>query len=151
MSSAPSILLVDEEPILRRATALLLTNRGGRVSSVATLAEAVALTGERIFDVAVLDITLEGPSAAVMVSALRSRGLLPRRFVVCLPGALQDENDFVVALRKPYPFSDLLSAVFGPGRGRRPARSGVFAPTRAGTLLSVRPKRRASRGRRDPE
>jgi CheY-like chemotaxis protein len=150
MSSAPSILLIDEEPILRRATALLLGNRGGRVSPVATLAEAVALTGERLFDVAVLDVTPEGPSAAVMVGVLRARGLLPRRFVVCLPGAQQEENDFVIVLRKPFPFDDLISAVFGPGRGRRPARSGVFAPVRAATVLSIRPKRRASRARRDP-
>ena len=150
MSSAPSILLVDEEPVLRRATALLLGNRGGRVSPVATLAEALTLTGERIFDVAVLDITLEGPSASVMVDGLRARGLLPRRFVVCLPGAPQEENDFVIVLRKPYPFDDLISAVFGPGRGRRPARSGVFAPVRAAAVLPIRPKRRASRARRDP-
>ena len=150
MSSAPSILLIDEEPVLRRATALLLSNRGGRVSPVATLAEAVALTGERLFDVAVLDVTPEGPSAAVMVSVLRARGLLPRRFVVCLPGAQPEENDFVIVLRKPYPFDDLISAVFGPGRGRRPARSGVFAPVRAATVVSIRPKRRASRARRDP-
>jgi DNA-binding response OmpR family regulator len=149
MTSAPSILLIDEEPMLRRATALLLANRGGRVSSAANLAEAVALADEQVFDVAVLDVTPEGPSAAVMLGVLRARGLLPRRFVVCLPDAAHEENDFVVALLKPYPFDHLIAAVFGPGRGRRPARSGVFAPVRAGALLPLRPTRRASRARRD--
>jgi DNA-binding response OmpR family regulator len=151
MTSAPTILLVDEEPLLRRATALLLTNRGGRVSSVATLAEAVVLTGEQLFDVAVLDVSPEGPSAAVMLGLLRARGLLPRRFVVCLPGAPQEENDFTVVLQKPYPFDTLVAAVFGPERARRPARSGVFALDRdkIGALLSIRPTRRASRAHRD--
>lgn len=137
--------------MLRRATAMLLTHRGGRVSSAATLAEAIALTGDHVFDVAVLDITSEGPSAAAMVSLLRSRGLLPRRFVVCLPGTAPEENDFMVVLQKPYGFDALLAAVFGPGRVRRPARSGVFAPVRAGALLAVKPTRRATRARRDRE
>lgn len=151
MTSAPSILLVDEEPLLRRATALLLENRGGRVSSAANLAEAVLLADEQVFDVAVLDITPEGPSAAVMLDGLRARGLLPRRFVVCLPDTPQEENDFVIALHKPYAFEHLIAAVFGPGRGRerKPARSGVFMPARAGALLSLRPTRRAWRARRD--
>jgi CheY-like chemotaxis protein len=149
MTSAPTILLVDEEPLLRRATAMLLTNRGARVSSVATVAEAIVLAGEQVFDVAVLDVSPEGPSAAVMVGLLRERGLLPRRFVVCLPGAPQEENDFTVVLRKPYPFDHLLAAVFGPERARRPARSGVFALVRAGAQLSIRPTRRASRAHRD--
>lgn len=151
MTSAPTILLVDEEPMLRRATALLLTNRGGRVRSAATLAEAIVLTGEHVFDVAVLDISLKGPSAAVMVSLLRKRGLLPRRFVVCLPGTAQEENDFMVVLQKPYAFDQLLAAVFGPGRMRPPARSGVFAPVRAGALVALKPTRRATRARRDRE
>lgn len=149
MTSAPTILLVDEEPLLRRATALLLTNRGGRVSPVATLTEAVALTAEHVFDVAILDVSPEGPGAARMVGALRAGGLLPRRFVVCLPSAALEENDFMVVLQKPYPFDDLLAAVFGPGRARRPARSGVFAPVRAGAVLSFRPPRRATRAPRD--
>lgn len=137
--------------MLRRATALMLSNRGGRVRSAATLAEAIVLTGEHVFDVAVLDIAPGGPSATVMVSLLRKRGLLPRRFVVCLPGIAEEENDFTVVLQKPYAFDELLAAVFGPAQVRAPARSGVFTPVLAGGLLSIRPTRRGMRARRDRE
>ncbi len=150
MTSAPTILLVDEEPILRLATALLLTNRGARVSPAATLAEAIVLASAQAFDVAVLDVAPEGPSAAVMVGLLRARGLLPQRIVVCLPGGPREDTDFMVVLEKPYPFEHLLEAVFGPPRARRPAaRSGVFARVRAREGAVVRPTRRAMPARRD--
>jgi DNA-binding response OmpR family regulator len=136
MNPSLTILLLDEEPMLRRATALMLKSRGGKVSAAGTLDEAVALTEERVFDVAVLDVTPEGPSAAVMVAELRARGLVPRRLVVCSPGAGDageaGELEFPVVLHKPYPFDHLLSAVFGPARKRRPRLSGVFSQVRPG-------------------
>jgi CheY-like chemotaxis protein len=149
MTSAPTILLVDEEPILRHATALLLTNRGGRVSPAGTLAEAVVLASEQAFDVAVLDVTPGGPSAAVMVGLLRARGLLPSRIVVCLPCGPREDPDFAVVLEKPYPFDHLIEAVFGPPRARRQARSGVFARVRAREGALIRPMLRAMPARRD--
>ncbi len=149
MTSALTILLVDEEPILLRATALLLTNRGGSVSPAGTLAEAIVLASAQDFDVAVLDVAAEGPSAAVMVGLLRARGLLPRRCVVCLPNGPQEDADFTVVLRKPYPFEHLLDAVFGAPRVRHQVRSGVFARVRAREAVAVRPMRRAMPARRD--
>lgn len=149
MTSALTILLVDEEPILRSATALMLTNRGARVSPAATLAQAIVLASDQIFDVAILDVSPDGPSAAVMVDLLRARGLLPQRFVVCIPTGFQEETDFMVVLRKPYPFEHLLDAVFGPSRARRQSRSGVFVRGKEGDGLSLRLTRRATPGRRD--
>jgi CheY-like chemotaxis protein len=149
MTSALTILLVDEEPILLRATALLLTNRGGRVSPAGTVAEAVMLASEQDFDVAVLDVSAEGPSAAVMIDLLRARGRLPPRLVVCLPSGPREDTDFTVVLEKPYPFEHLLDAVFGPPRARHQVRSGVFARVRAREAGSLRPMRRAMPARRD--
>ncbi len=149
MISAPTILLVDEEPILRRATALLLTNRGGRVSPVATLAEAIVLASAQSFDVAVLDVSAEGPSAAVMVELLRRRGRVPGRFILCVPSGPRDDGDLSVVLRKPYPFDLLLDAVFGPPRARQKVRSGVFARVRGSAGAGLRPMRRAMPARRD--
>ena len=149
MTSAPTILLVDEEPVLRSATALLLTNRGGRVSPAATLAEAIVLASRQRFDVAILDVSPEGPSAAVMVELLRARGVLPRRFVVCVPTGPQEEGDFTVVLRKPYPFDRLLEAVFGPARARRQSRSGVFVRGKGADGALLRLTRRGMPARRD--
>jgi CheY-like chemotaxis protein len=149
MTSAPTILLVDEEPILRSATALLLTNRGARVSPDATLAEAMTLVSRESFDVAILDISPGGPSAAVMVDLLRARELLPHRFVVCVPRGAQEEVNFTVVLRKPYRFERLLEAVFGPARARRQSRSGVFVRGRGSDGAQLRLTRRATPARRD--
>ena len=149
MTSALTILLVDEEPILRSATALLLTNRGGRVSPAATLAEAILLASERSFDVAILDVSPEGPSAAVMVGVLRERGLLPQRFVVCVPAGPHEAADFTVTLRKPYRFERLLEAVFGPGRARPQSRSGVFVRGKDSDGALLRLTRRGMPARRD--
>jgi CheY-like chemotaxis protein len=149
MTSAPTILLVDEEPILRHATALLLTNRGGRVSPAATLGEALVLASAQAFDVAILDVAPEGPSAAVMVELLRTRGLVPGRIVVCVPWGPREDTDFTVVLEKPYPFEHLIDAVFGAPKARRVARSGVFARVRAREGVVVRPTRRALPARRD--
>src|SRR5690349_15950854 len=128
MTSALTILLVDEEPILRRATALMLTDRGGKVSAVATLGEAIALTRRQTFDVAVIDVAADGPHPAELIAQLGERGLLPPRVVVCSCGPLDcyEAQPFTAVIPKPYVFEHLVTAVFGPRRGRRPTRSGVF-------------------------
>jgi DNA-binding response OmpR family regulator len=145
MTSSVTILLVDEEPILRRATALMLTDRGGEVSAVATLGEAVALTERRIFDVAVIDVPARGPSPEQILEQFREHGVLPRRVVVCACSPLErgDAEPTAAVISKPYMFEHLLAAVFGPRRRRRRAAraadvsgvasaSGVFATARAG-------------------
>lgn len=137
MTSSVTILLVDEEPLLRRATALMLTGRGGEVSAVATLGEAIALTERRIFDVAVIDVPVRGPSPGEIVEQIRKSGLLPRHLVVCLCVSLDrhEAQPFTTILFKPYVFEHLITAVFGPSRRqRRPARSDVFREARAGRL-----------------
>jgi CheY-like chemotaxis protein len=145
MTSSVTILLVDEEPILRRATALLLTGRGGEVSAVATLGEAIALTEQRIFDVAVIDVPVRGPSPGEIREQIRERGLLPRRLVVCLcaPPDRCEAEPFTAILSKPYVFEHLIAAVFGSrGRQRRPARADVFhEPRGAGLSRATRAKR----------
>jgi CheY-like chemotaxis protein len=134
MTSAVTILLVDEEPILRRATALMLTGRGGKVSAVSTLGEAVALTRQQIFDVAVIDISVNGPHPTEIFDQLRERGLLPRRVVVCSCGPLDghEAQPFTAVIPKPYVFEHLVTAVFGPRRRRRPSRWGAVYPSRIG-------------------
>jgi CheY-like chemotaxis protein len=137
MTSSVTILLVDEEPLLRRATALMLTGRGGEVSAVATLGEAIALTERRIFDVAVIDVPARGPSPGEIVELIRKRGLLPRRLVVCLCVSLDrcEAQPFTAILFKPYVFEHLIAAVFGPSRRqRRPARAEVSREVRASRL-----------------
>jgi CheY-like chemotaxis protein len=128
MMSMPTILLLDEEPILRRATALMLTNRGGEVSAAGSPAEAVALAERRVFDLAILDVVPGGSGAEEILGQLRTRGTAPRRVIVCSPVPVerQEAKQFTEVLLKPYSFERLLRAVFGPPAPRPPLRSGIF-------------------------
>jgi len=140
MTSSVTILLLDEEPMLRRATALMLSNRGGVVSAAGSLDEALSLMSERIFDVAVIELSEKGPRASEVLERMRSQALLPRRVVVCAnqPLSRAEAQGCSVALERPYPFERLLVAVFGPACKRRPSRSGVFQRVRACALLRAR-------------
>jgi CheY-like chemotaxis protein len=131
--SAVQVLLFDEEPILRRATALMLGARGATVVTARTVDELVALANKRIYDVAVVDVPYDGPSGAEIVARLRAGGLLPRRIVVCAaaPVERREAELFTQVIVKPYPFGQLVTAVFGSANRRRPTRSGVFSRVRA--------------------
>jgi len=52
------VLLVDDEPNIRRMMTVHLTGRGHRVRAAASAGEAAAVAGERSFDVAFVDIRL---------------------------------------------------------------------------------------------
>jgi DNA-binding response OmpR family regulator len=137
--SFPTILLLDEEPLLRRATAMMLTNRGGKVSAAATVEEAVALAERRRFDIAVLDVASGDATVGGLLGRIFAAGRMPRRVIVCSPPPLERREASVLAevLIKPYPFDRLLLAVFGlPGR-RNVARAGVLSRLRpAATRLA---------------
>jgi DNA-binding response OmpR family regulator len=157
MTKAPTILLFDDEPMLRDATAMMLSRRGGRVSTAATLDDALELARERVFDVAVLDLSSADASPFSVVAAMRAASCLPRRFVICV-GAdeVAEAGDFHDVLRKPFDFDRLLQLVFARS-DRRPSRSGVFSQAGAKVIPLQRrgrpvrtPRPRAARARRAP-
>jgi CheY-like chemotaxis protein len=153
MTSSVTILLIDDEPLLRRATALLLGRHGARVTAAGTVEEAVALTRKQLYDVAVLDVSPPGPSATAILGRIRADGLVPRRVIAVssAPVVGREADELTLVLPRPYPFESLLQAVFGVG-GRRRTRSGVFAcaePASASGVSSKGP-RSAARGGRGP-
>jgi DNA-binding response OmpR family regulator len=127
MTSPVTILLLDDEPILRAATALMLERRGGKVTTAATAEEAVELARRNVYDVAILDVVPGGPSATEVLRRIRAEAASPRRVVAISNSPLdrREAETFGTILPKPYPFEHLLRAVFGDG-GRRRTRSGVF-------------------------
>ena len=177
MPSLVSILLVDEEPLMRRATALMLADRGGEVSEAATLDEAVALSRARAFDVAVVDVGSDGPCPDAIIEHLCAAGLTPARVIVCAsiqaPAEDAAHGSGAAVIAKPYMFDHLLTAVFGPRRalahhpharagatrraihasrhtGRVSARDSADRPApRRAPSAATRAPRRAARARRD--
>jgi CheY-like chemotaxis protein len=143
MTTAPTILLLDDEPLLRQATALLLRRCGGRVSTAASTVDAIRRVRSRPFDVAIVDLS-GATSAPEILAALRAAGCEARRVVVCADAELtpEDARNVAAVLRKPYPFARLLRAVFGPQRGAH----GAAAPARRVPT----PRRRAPRAPADP-
>jgi DNA-binding response OmpR family regulator len=148
MTSPVTILLLDDEPMLRRASALLLSNRGASVTMAATPDEAVALAAARLYDVAILDLSQGGARAADVVKRMRAAGVAPRRVItVCdAPPDPSAASDLGEVLQKPYPFDRLVRAVFGVG-GRSRTYSGVFPRARA---HRVAPRDRAERAHASP-
>ncbi|WP_148313197.1 response regulator [Sorangium cellulosum] len=147
MTYQPNVLLFDQDPVLRRATALLLGNRGALVSPAATLEEAISLSRERVYDVALIDLAPGTKGAREILGRLRREGALPRRIVFCAeePVSCDGADDVSEVLLKPYAFGRLLSTIFVDQSPRPSTRSGVFPRLRLvrGGLALDRPERGA--------
>jgi len=115
---APKVLLLDQDDVLRRATALLLKNQGAGVSQAATLEEAIALSQQRSYDVALIDISQGSPSmpgAREIIERLQQEGTAPARVVLCTDAPLGsvEAGEHSEVLLKPYPFEQLVALLFG--------------------------------------
>ena len=128
MTYQPNVLLLDQDDVLRRATALLLCNRGALVSSAATLEEAISLSRERVYDVALIDLAPGMKGAREILGRLRREGTMPRRVVFCAdePVSCDGTDDVSEVLLKPYAFGRLLSTIFVELGSQTSAKSGIF-------------------------
>jgi CheY-like chemotaxis protein len=144
MTNAPNVLLVDQDDVLRQATALLLAHRGAGVSPAATLEEAISLSRKRVHDVALIDISPSMLGAPELLRRLQREGLVPQRIVLStsVPLSREEAGSFSQVLIKPYPFDQLMTAIFGEAaagaelqraparapRGARPPRAAAAMP-----------------------
>lgn len=139
MNPSPTILLLDDEPLLRRATALMLSNHGARVIEAADADDAVALAEACLYDVAVFDVSGPGPGPADVLARMRAGGLVPRRVIAVVEAGAAPfvAAQFTQVIEKPYPFDSLVRAIFGDA-GRRRTRSGVYPSVRPHALATAR-------------
>jgi DNA-binding response OmpR family regulator len=79
MSHQPHVLLVEDSPLVVDALAVLLDAAGVRVSTAASLAEALTIGGGDAADLVLLDLTLPDGDGLAAVQPLRAAGC--KRFV----------------------------------------------------------------------
>ena len=107
------VLVVDDEPQIRRALATNLRAREYEVDLAATGEEALRLAAERHPDVVVLDIGLPGIDGIEVVRGLRGWSSVP----IIILSVREDEHDKVEALdagaddylTKPFGMNELLA------------------------------------------
>ncbi|HLJ69617.1 MAG TPA: response regulator transcription factor [Chloroflexota bacterium] len=113
--TAPRILIVDDEPAIRRVLQTNLATRGYQTSAVETGEEALRLAAESDFDLVILDLMLPGMSGVDVCRALRAGSTVP----ILVLSARGDERAKVQALdlgaddyvTKPFGIDELLARV----------------------------------------
>lgn len=113
-AKALRVLLVEDEALIAMMAEDMLEGMGcGPVTIATTLADALAAVSSGTFDVAMLDVNLNGERSLAVADAARARGL-PYLFTTGYGAeGLNDAHRGVPVLAKPYSLADLQRTVFG--------------------------------------
>jgi CheY-like chemotaxis protein len=87
------VLLVDDEPAVRRPLGRFLQRRGAEVCEAADGAEALAALAGGPFDIVVADLRMPGMDGASLYRALRERDPAAARRMVFLSGDVSHIGD----------------------------------------------------------
>ncbi len=116
MSAKGRILLIDDEPTIRRTLSRALERNGFAVTDVAGGDEALGALEERSFDVVITDLAMEGTDGMTVLE--RAKQLDPDSCVIVITG-FSDTDSAVNALRlgaedyvaKPFDYDEILLRV----------------------------------------
>jgi DNA-binding response OmpR family regulator len=125
--SAPSVLVVDDDPNIRKLLRLYLERERYRISEAADGPGAVALASERSFDLVLLDVMLPGYDGMEVCRRIRETSATP----IIMLTARSGDSDKVVGLDmgaddyvvKPFSPRELMARVRAQIRRHRPART----------------------------
>lgn len=109
IGSAPlRVLLVEDEALIAMMAEDMIDGLGHRlVATAATLRDAMWLSGADNFDVALLDVNLNGESSMPVAAMLKERGT-PLAFITGYGSTAIDAlHDDVPILMKPYSIAEL--------------------------------------------
>jgi two-component system KDP operon response regulator KdpE len=130
-ASGPRILVVDDEPAIRRAVTTNLARHGFRVEEAETGQQAIDLYSSFRPDVMILDLTLPDLDGLQVIEKIRERASTP----IIILSVRGSERDKVSALdlgaddylTKPFSVNELLARIRVALRHlARPTSSGVF-------------------------
>lgn len=114
-SEAPSLLLVDDDDVLRERLARALRDRGYDVRTAGNYDEALTLAREDSPELAVVDLRMPGPSGLELIRTLKEIDASTRIVVVTGYGSIANAVDAVKLgadhyLSKPADADDILAA-----------------------------------------
>lgn len=115
MGYAPKILIVDDDPGVRKFFAVVLTEDGYAVSSVATGRHALSVLRDRDFDVVILDIGLPDIDGLELLIELRTERPHLKAVIVSGSGIRHSPAGLggATVVRKPVNARALRRAVYG--------------------------------------
>ena len=126
----PRVLVVDDQADVRTMISIVLRINGFDIVEADSAASALKLFEQSRFDLAIVDIFLQGASGSDLIVSLRAH--VPGQPVIAISGMtaldfLSGTPD-VVCLQKPFRPPDLMRAIeasMGPGRQRGGAVAGA--------------------------
>lgn len=138
MSTAPHVLVVDDEPQILRAVRTVLTEKGFRVTTAARGEEALTRAAASVPDVVILDLGLPDLSGFEVCARLREWTQVP----IIVLSVRDSERDKVVALdkgaddylTKPFGIEELLARIRVALRHSAQARGSKASVVTAGPL-----------------
>jgi two-component system KDP operon response regulator KdpE len=115
MTNEPQILVIDDEPQIRRALKTILTQKGYRVTTASQAEEGLALAATSLPDVVILDLGLPDMDGIEVCARLREWTAVP----IIVLSVREGEQDKVAALdagaddylTKPFGIEELLARV----------------------------------------
>ena len=144
------VLVVDDEPQIRRALAINLRARGYEVDVAASGEEALQRAAGRVPDVVVLDLGLPGIDGVEVIRGLRGWSRVP----IVVLSVRDQERDKVAALdagaddyvTKPFGMGELLARLRAALRRVAPADEGLPASVETPDFVLDLAAKRAYRG-----
>jgi len=149
MTNAATILIIDDEPPIRRLLSGTLTRAGYRVAEAASGRQAIEMLAEAQPDVVLLDLGLPDRDGLELIPAIRKQS----KAAILVVSARDGTEHKVTALdlgavdyvTKPFDTEELLARVRAALRGRIGADGGKASVTAGGITFDLI-DRRVTRG-----
>jgi DNA-binding NtrC family response regulator len=110
--AAMDLLIVEDDADFRETCSLWMTRKGHRVHAAANAHEAIALTEERTFDVAIVDMNMPGMTGIELLERMKSAKLDTEVIILTGQGTIESAVNAMKLgasdyLTKPFPLDEL--------------------------------------------
>src|SRR6266702_4098719 len=130
----PRVLVIDDQPDVRTMISLVLRINQFEIVEAATATAALKSFEETSFDLAIVDIFLQGSNGSDLIGTMREQ--VPDLPIVAISGmtaldflSKSPELADVVCLQKPFRPPDLIHAIDAAREAVRPSASAVAGAT----------------------